>query len=215
MSGKIGLNGQEATAALKKAENSYDKIMAEMVNRMQSGVIDQITNSWYGNDAVQFMNKVFKEAISGTNAQIEGVFNSINATVTQNAENFDREHETQVFQRVPHNTVSDTTTCEGTKPDLNSFVGISDPSLFESAKHNFAMITDAVMQALQDAVAAAQNSGFYGGNQQEALVNSMQQIKNNLSNLTNELNAATAKKLQEAHEREQAIAAANASTFGN
>lgn len=212
---RIGLNGQEATAALNKIEGSYDKTMTEIIDRMQQTVINTISSTWYGNDAIEFMRDKFKPAIDEAAKQIENIFQSVNDTITQNALNFDNEHRTSVFQKVAHNPKANTLTVDAMRSDLNSFVGITNANEFESAKNMINSIAEGIQAALQEAAAAAGNSGFYGGGQQEALVGSMNKIKKSLSDLADELSVATKEKVQQTRAREEEIAAANASTFGN
>jgi hypothetical protein len=212
---RIGLNGQEATAALTKIEWAYDKTMAEIIDAMQARVIGIISGTWFGNDAIEFMRDKFKPAIDEAIKQIETIFQSINDTITQNAQNYDAEHRTSVFQKVLHKVKANTLSIDAMRADLNSFIGITNSSEFESAKVMIDGISDAIQDALQEAVAAAGNSGFYGGGQQDALVSSMQKIKSSLSTLSEELAIATKEKLAQTKAREAEIAAANASTFGN
>lgn len=210
---QIGLNGQEATAALQKTENSYGKIMDELSDRMQDAVIKTISETWYGNDAIEFMRDKFKPAIDSAIKSVEDVFQSVNDTITQNASNFDNEHKTNVFQKVAHNIRASKINADLMKADKNSFIGITDSATFEGAKNILTTISDSVLSALKEAVQAAQNSGFYGGGQQEALVNSMNKIKDTLSQLTDELTQATQEKVNQTKAREEEIAKANANTF--
>ena len=212
---RIGLNGQEATAALNKIERSYEKTMNEIIDNMQSRVINIISGTWFGNDAIEFMRDKFKPALDEAAKQIENIFQSVNDTITQNALNFDNEHRTSVFQKVAHNIKANTLSVDAMKGDLNSFVGITSSAEFENAKSMMDGIAGAIQSALAEAAAAAGTSGFYGGGQQEALMGSMNSIKKSLSTLSEELSAATKQKLEQTKAREAEIAAANASTFGN
>ncbi len=211
---RIGLNGQEATAALNKIEGSYENIMNEIIDSMQAKVVNTISETWYGNDAIEFMRDKFKPTIDEAVKQIEKIFASVNDTITQNAQNFDSEHRTSVFQKVAHNARANTLSTDAMKADLNSFVGISSSASFLGAQAMMSGISDAIMGALTAAAAAAGQSGFYGGGQQEALQGSMNSIKKSLSQLADELAAATKEKIEQTKAREEAIAKQNASTFG-
>ncbi len=211
---RIGLNGQEATAALNKIEGAYGQTMNQIIDSMQQKVINTISSTWFGNDAIEFMRDKFKPALDEAANQIEKIFQSVNDTITQNALNFDNEHSTSVFQKVAHNVKANTLSVDAMKSDLNSFVGITSSAEFEGAKNMMDGIAEAIQSALKEAAAAAGNSGFYGGGQQEALVGSMNSIKKSLSSLSEELSAATKQKLEQTKAREAEIAAANASTFG-
>lgn len=210
---KIGLDGRQATESLKKIEKSYDEIMDQIVDLMQTGVVDALSGVWFGNDAVEFMREKLKPAAESAITSTERVFTSVNDTVTQAATNYDRSHNTNVFQKVAHNVKNGKLKTEGFKSDNNGFVGIADSSSFETARKKLTDISEAVNKKLDEAKLAAGNSGFHGGNQQEELVGSMQKIKDTLSNLISELNEASKTALTKAVERETELAKANAETF--
>lgn len=212
---RIGLNGQEATAALNKIEGSYDEIMNEIIDSMQAKVINSISENWFGNDAIEFMRDKFKPTLDEAVKQIEKIFTSVNDTITQNAQNFEQSHNTNVFQKVAHKVRANTLSVDAMKPDLNSFVGIASSAAFLSSKAMMDSISGAIQSALSTAAAAAGQSGFYGGGQQEALQASMNSIKKSLTSLSDELAAATKEKLEQTKAREEEIAKQNASTFGN
>ncbi len=210
---KIGLDGRQATDSLRKIESSYNEIMSQMVDFMQSGVIGALSDVWYGNDAVKFMREKFQPAIDSVVDSTERVFTSVNETVNQAATNYDNQHQTNVFQKVSHVVKNGKVKTDGFKSDNNGFVGITNSSSFEAARKALTQISANVDAKLKEAKEAAANSGFHGGEQQQRLVESMEKIKESLAGLTNELNEAAKEALTKAVEREEELAKANADSF--
>ena len=209
---KIGLNGQEASRCLAGIEESYGGLINGF-NNLQEGVINKLGNSWYGQDAVQFVNTKFIPAIKSATDEIQKVFKSINDTITQNAKNYEAKHQVNVFSPVAHVMRSVTLNAGTVKPDDGGFIGIKSVSVLKEGINGAQKLVNETIAKLSEAKSAAARSGFYGEGQQARLDASMAKIKANLEDLSRELKKATEAKIQDVETTEKQIAQKNASTF--
>lgn len=209
---QIGLNGREASAALTKIEGAYGGLINGF-NNLQSGVIEKLGNSWYGQDAVQFVNGKFIPAIKSATDEIQKVFQSINDTITQNAKNYEAKHQVSVFSPVKHDMRTVTLDGGPVKSDDGGFIGIKSVSVLKDGITGAQKLVNETINKLSEAKSAAARSGFYGEGQQAKLDASMSKIKSSLEELSRELQKATKAKIEAVESEEKALAKQNASTF--
>jgi len=206
----IGLNGAEASSALSSIEEQYNGIMQE-INALQSSALEKIKASWIGEDATDFANNKFIPAIKDAGNEIQKVFQSVNDTITQNAQNYERKHNVNVFKKVSH--IPRPVNLTPIPRPTGDFIGIKDISGLTETTTGLRKMASKIGELLARAKQAAGRSGFYGENQQEKLTASMGKIKQSLEDLAKQLEDAVKKKMQAVEEEEKSIAQQNASTM--
>ena len=210
---KFGLDGGKATAALQTTETAGQNIMQALGAGMQAAVLGPLMGVWYGDDAIKLMGKL-KDTLVDAGNQFETIWESINSTVTQNAQNFEQQHGTQVFNPVSHSPIKVEADVSATKGDKGGFIGIEDSSVFETAIAEMRKKFEETDGFANDAKRGLADSGFYGGDQQAALDQSTTKIVGNLKGMADEIVEATKKALEETKQREEELAKANAAAFG-
>ncbi len=210
---KIGLDGGKATTALQTSENAGANIVQALGAGMQAAVLGPLMGTWFGDDAKRLMEKL-KDTLVGAGNEFEKIFSSVNETVTQNAQAFEQQHGTQVFNPVAHSLIKISPDVSGTQLDKGGFVGIEDSKVFETAIADMKKRFDDVDGYTKDMKRGLADSGFYGGDQQQALDQSTTAIVGNLKGLGDEIVEATKKALEETKQREEELAKQSAAAFG-
>ncbi|MBQ4030611.1 MAG: hypothetical protein II625_02540 [Bacilli bacterium] len=206
------LDGSLATTALKGIEEVYSGIIGEL-NKIQSEAIDKITAGWKGQDCVDFISKNVIPAVNSVSDEIQKIFQSVNDTITQNAQNYERKFlkGQTVFNRVAHNMKKVTVNCP--PPFTGTIIGITDEAKLELAKNYLKRMQQQLLDLLNRAKKYAANSGFYGGGQQQKIDSSMKSIATSISNLVNEFGNAVSKVATTAVTDAEELAKKNAGTF--
>ena len=210
---KIGLDGGKATTALQTTEGAAANIVQALGAGMQAAVLGPLMGVWYGDDAIRLLGKL-KETLEGAGGEFEKIFQSINDTVTQNAQAFEQQHGAQVFNPVSHTPIQITADVAGALKDKGGFVGIEDSKVFETAINDMKRRFQEVDGYTKDAKRGLADSGFYGAGQQEALDQSTTKIVTNLNDMGTEIVEATKKVLEETKQREEELAKQSANKFG-
>ena len=206
------LDGAEATASLTKVEDEYSKLMDEL-NKDVKEAITKIQEGWKGEDAVEFINQNLIPATKDVANEIQKVFQSVNDTVTQNAQNYEARYlkGQKVFRKVVHHPLRFLIDPVGAF--VGTIIGITSEAAIEEAKRTMERLIRQCEDILARAKAAAAKSGFYGGDQQQKYTQSMGKISKSIGNVASELSKATSKVAKAAVEDANSIAKANVQAF--
>ena len=207
---KVGLDGREASYALRDIESSYIDLMTT-INSYQD-VLNEVANGWFGNDVIEFGNKSFKPSISMLSNEINKCIQSVHDTIAQNAKNFEMLHQTNVFNDPGHHQISVDIDTSVLKESRDGFIGIESPILNSSLGllPPIGKKCSANLDAIQKAAA---RSGFYGENQQEKLSSSMSRIKQSIEEIEIQLSNAIKNRIVIAEQEERQLAIANANSM--
>ena len=206
------LDGAEARNSLVKIEDEYASIMREL-NAIQGTAITSLTEGWKGQDCTDFINKNLIPAVKEAGNEIQKVFQSVNDTVTQNAQNYERKYlkGQKVFSPVAHTMQKIALTAVA--PFAGTIVGVTKPDSVKRAQKEMDTMKKKIEELLERAKQAASKSGFYGGGQQEKFNQSMKKIKQSLGDLAGGIAKATGVKATNTVDEAAELAKKNASTF--
>lgn len=211
-SAMIGVNGTEVAAALAAIEETYKSIINEG-NRLQPRFIDKVGISWYGQDAIEYMSRLFDPSLKDFYDNTNRIYQSIFDTIIQNVRNFERKHQVTILGNVSHTPQKVDYYYNSVRKDKNGFIGLSDLVQLKDACYCLKGFRQSVEKDLETAKKAAAASGFYGENQQERLNESMSTIRNNLGSTVEQLTGKLEKMIQTVEEAERNIARSNANAM--
>lgn len=185
-----GYNAEEVRAALTAISAAYDELMQAIGTDVQNKFIGGMAEHWACTQAQDFFENKFKEVcnvlVADTNKIFESVMGAINgaarawAALTE-TEYTDYSFSVNAFQY-------DTSMIQ---ENIGGLRGI-DKVNAESVASSLSEIAASADTALDNAASAVStHQGFIGGDQAEMLINALNTIKTNLSNVFSEITTAT------------------------
>lgn len=184
-----GFDPQLVSESINKVESAYGELMQAMGTQMQSEFVDAMVNYWACAEAQAFFNNSFKpvvdELLNGSFAIFESVVNAMNSAAQIWSMQTGAQWVSKTFGGVRKSI--DTSNI---KENINGVRGVDEVNANATAD-KLATIAANVESALSNAQAAVQNCGFVGADMEAQLINSLQTIKNNVNNATQELTSST------------------------
>ena len=189
MSNLTGYNPEEVTMSINSIKNAYEELVTNLGERVQSEVVNGMADKWACINAQKFYNEAFKPSIdgllAGINTTFESVVNAMNEAAQLWASDCGEVYSPVAFALIIKN-MDTSCICEniagvrGIDLDQASQVAAKLPSIAAEAE-----------SAVSKASAAVDSCGFIGGSQAANLKASLDVIKTNIINATNEITTQT------------------------
>jgi len=175
-----GFDPQLVSTSINKVINSYNELIEQIGNKMQSDFVNGMADKWACKQAQDFFNLSFKptvdQLIKGANQTFQSVVEAMNSAANAWANSTDSNYSPVSFvvNKVEMNV-------ENIMENINGVRGI-DLQLAGSVSAKLFNINANAKVALQNAKNAVQGCGFIGGGQEDNLINSLEKIKQNIDN---------------------------------
>ena len=184
-----GFDPQLVQNSINDVEAAYTDLMQAMGTNMQTQFVNEMANCWACAEAQTFFNNNFKpvvdELLNGTYAIFESVVNAMNSAAQVWSMQTGAEWVSKTFTGEKKSI--DTSNI---KENINGVRGVDEANANSTAER-LAVIASDVDNALSKAQQAVTNCGFVGADMEAQLINSLQTIRNNVNNATQELTQST------------------------
>ena len=189
MNGLTGYNPDEVSASLNSIKGAYDELLAVLGERMQNEIVNAMADKWACTNAQNFFNDAFKPAIDGLITSVNTTFESVVQSMNDAASRWASEAG-EAFSAVPFSPVNKTMDTSCILENISGIRGIDlDQASQVAAK--LPVLAAEAENAVSKASNAVDTCGFVGGNQASNLKASLETIRSNISNATNEITTET------------------------
>ena len=189
MSNLTGYNPEEVTISINAIKSAYEVLVSVLGDRIQSEIVNGMADKWACANAQKFFNEAFKPAVdgllNGVNTTFESVINAMNEAAQIWASDCGEVYSPTAFSLIiksvdTSSILENISGIRGIDLDQASQVAAKLPSIAAEAEN-----------AVARASAAVDSCGFMGGSQAANLKASLDVIKTNISNATNEITSQT------------------------
>ena len=180
VSSGTGYNQGIVHESIGKVKNAYEELINAIGNQMQNDFVGGLSDKWACPDAQNFFNTSFKptvdQLIKGSNNTFDTVVRSMNSAGSAWAATVGGTYDTVTFS-----TINKEMETSSILENINGIQGIDEVDT-PTVLNQLPVIAENAKVALGNAVSAVQTSGFldYANIQAENLINSLNQIKNNI-----------------------------------
>ena len=184
-----GFNPQTVTEAVSKVNAQYAELMNTIYNGVQKTFIEGMADKWASAQAQSFfaaaaqrMNGLCYSDAENVNEIFQSVADAMNTAAMAWA---DAQNES--YTPVAFNPIVQTFNSDSIQENIGGVRGID----LENATQVANTLTTSTLESVSNALDAARNavaeSGFVGGNQQESINGSLDEIKANVTKALNEI----------------------------
>ena len=189
MSNLTGYNPEEVTMSINAIKGAYEELISILGDRIQNEIVNGMSDKWACSNAQKFFNEAFKPAvdslIAGVNTTFESVVNAMNEAAQIWASDCG-----EVYSPVSLSLIIKNIDTSNIFENISGIRGIDlDQASQVAAK--LPTIAAEAENAVSKASSAVDSCGFMGGSQAENLKASLNVIKTNISNATNEITSET------------------------
>ncbi len=187
MASLTGFDPDVVYASINRVKSAYEHLLRAIGDDMQTQFIGGMSDKWACNQAQGFFNDAFKPAIDGiiqgSNVTFESVVNSMNSAARRWASNTESS-----YSSVSFSTINKTMDTSGILENIGGVRGI-DLENTDSVVAKLPEIAEDAKSALTEAKQAVVSCGFldYGNVQADNLANSLEQIKNRIDNVVQDI----------------------------
>ena len=189
MSNLTGYNPEEVTMSINAIKGAYEELVSILGDRVQSEIVNGMSDKWACSNAQKFFNEAFKPAVdgllAGVNTTFESVVNAMNEAAQIWASDCGETYSPVALSLIvknmdTSNIFENISGIRGIDLDQASQVAAKLPGIAAEAE-----------SAVSKASSAVNSCGFMGGSQAANLKASLDIIKTNISNATNEITTQT------------------------
>lgn len=189
MSNLTGYNPEEVTMSINAIKGAYEELISILGDRIQNEIVNGMSDKWACSNAQKFFSEAFKPAvdslIAGVNTTFESVVNAMNEAAQIWASDCG-----EVYSPVSLSLIIKNIDTSNIFENISGIRGIDlDQASQVAAK--LPTIAAEAENAVSKASSAVDSCGFMGGSQAENLKASLNVIKTNISNATNEITSET------------------------
>lgn len=187
-SGFKGFDPDKVRVSINGVISAYNDLYASLRGKMQAEFVNGMADKWACNQAITFFRNAFKPSIDNLLLNVNNCLGSVVVSMNQAAQAWAADTQTSYS---PITLDLDTTKIdvECIVENINGIRGI-DVNLTSSVVSKLQTIVSECDAALTKAQQAVNDCGFIGGNQAEALSNSLATIKTNISATIEEVSMA-------------------------
>ena len=184
-----GYNPEEVTMSINAIKAAYEELVSILGDRVQNEIVNGMSHKWACATAQNFFNNAFKPAVdgllAGVNTTFESVVNAMNEAAqiwaSNSGESYSPVSLSLIIKSMDTSVILD---------NIAGNRGI-DLQQAQEVAAKLPAILDGAQTAVTNASSAVDNCGFVGGQQASNLKASLETIKNNISNATEQLTTET------------------------
>ena len=190
MSLNTGFNPEKVYESLKGVQNAYNDLCDAIGPRLQTKFVNYMSENWACDEAQKFFKKAETKVNVDLRKEIDKIFLSVNESMNAAGARWAADTgNSGVFSKVAFAISGARISSDVIKENIAGVRGINVGCDGEASSRLSATVQDAD-KALNDAIRAVASAGFLGGGQQAALSASLNKIKTNITNESNDLKNA-------------------------
>ena len=189
MSNLTGYNPEEVTMSINAIKGAYEELVSILGDRIQNEIVNGMSDKWACSNAQKFFNEAFKPAVDGLLAGVNTTFESVVNAMNEAAQIWASDCG-EVYSPVSLSLIIKNMDTSNIFENISGIRGIDlDQASQVAAK--LPTIAAEAESAVAKASSAVDSCGFMGGSQAANLKASLDIIKTNISNATNEITGET------------------------
>jgi uncharacterized protein YukE len=189
MSNLTGYNPEEVTMSINAIKGAYEELVSILGDRIQTEIVNGMSDKWACSNAQKFFNEAFKPAVDGLLAGVNTTFESVVNAMNEAAQIWASDCG-EVYSPVSLSLIIKNMDTSNIFENISGIRGIDlDQASQVAAK--LPTIAAEAESAVAKASSAVDSCGFMGGSQAANLKASLDIIKTNISNATNEITGET------------------------
>ena len=199
-----GFEAEKVNDSINSLINCYNNLIRITFTEFEDNFIATLATSWASQDAVDAY-KTFKQNEDNLNRSIRDSYGNYIKTMNDAGKMWATGTNTSTYRSVLFNPTIEELDSEGLHENIGGNRGVDDAGC-EAALSILQDLSTKAHTILDDTKKSVLDSGFIGGNQQEAINNSIDKIKRKIESNYNEIVVIINKSVRETKERYGSLA---------